>query len=116
MLVSDLRHYLDIPDDAPGPAKRLGSQLEAIVRAASAHPTGSGTRSAVGCMRRPGRRPCDGFVMIFRCRGVVESGEMRIGETALADLPELQIETSLETFTGGQPQERSGNARPVRAA
>lgn len=66
VLVSDLRHFLDMPDDAPAPAKRLGSQLGAIVRAASARPIGSGGRSAVGCMRRPGRRPCEGFMMVFR--------------------------------------------------
>ncbi len=66
MLVTDLRHFLDMPDDAPAPAKRLGSQLGAIVRAATARPTGSGARSAVGCMRRPGHRLCEGFVMVFR--------------------------------------------------
>lgn len=67
VLVSDLRHFLDLPDDAPGPAKRLGAQLAAIVRAASARPIGTGARTAVACQRRPGRRPCDGFVMVFRC-------------------------------------------------
>ncbi|HUF97846.1 MAG TPA: hypothetical protein VMM60_06925 [Ilumatobacter sp.] len=66
MLVSDLRHFLDLPDDAPGPAKRLGAQLAAIVRAASARPIGRGATTAVACRRRPGRRPCDGFVMVLR--------------------------------------------------
>lgn len=66
MLVADLRHFLDMPDDAPMPAKRLGLQLSAIVRAASARPTGSGARSAIGCTRRPGRRPCEGLIMVFR--------------------------------------------------
>lgn len=66
MLVADLRHFLDMPDDAPAPAKRLGLQLSAIVRAASARPTGSGARSAIGCTRRPGRRPCEGLIMVFR--------------------------------------------------
>lgn len=66
MFVSDLRHFLDMPDDAPAPAQRLGVQLAAIVRAASARPTGSGARSAIACIRRPGRRPCDGFIMVFR--------------------------------------------------
>lgn len=64
VLVSDLRHFLDMSDDAPGPAKRLGL----IVRAGSARPVSTGARSAVGCTRRPGRRPCDGFVMVFRHR------------------------------------------------
>lgn len=66
VFVSDLRHFLDLQDDAPATAKRLGLQLAAIVRAASARPAGSGARSAVGCIRRPGRRPCEGFVMVFR--------------------------------------------------
>jgi hypothetical protein len=66
MLVADLRHFLDMPDDAPRPAIRLGLQLSAIVRAASVRPTGSGARSAIGCTRRPGRRPCEGLIMVFR--------------------------------------------------
>ena len=66
MFVSDLRHFLDMTDDAPAPARRLGQQLAAIVRAASARPIGTGARSAVGCIRRPGRRPCEGFIMVFR--------------------------------------------------
>ncbi|HQZ33430.1 MAG TPA: hypothetical protein PK020_03345 [Ilumatobacteraceae bacterium] len=66
MLVADLRHFLDMPDDAPVPATRLGLQLSAIVRAASARPTVSGARSAIGCTRRPGRRPCEGLIMVFR--------------------------------------------------
>lgn len=66
VFVSDLRHFLDMPDDAPSTAKRLGLQLAAIVRAASARPISSGARSAIGCTRRPGRRPCEGFVMVFR--------------------------------------------------
>lgn len=66
MFVSDLRHFLDMPDNAPTPAKRLGLQLMAIVRAATARPAGSGARSALGCIRRPGRRPCEGFVVVFR--------------------------------------------------
>lgn len=66
VFVSDLRHFLDMPDDAPVPARRLGLQLAAIVRAASARPIGTGARSAVACIRRPGRRPCEGFIMVFR--------------------------------------------------
>jgi hypothetical protein len=48
VLVSDLRHFLGMPGDAPMPAQRLGLQLTAIVRAASARPTSSGARSAIG--------------------------------------------------------------------
>lgn len=42
VLVADLRHFLDMPDDAPGPARRLAVQLGAIVRAATARPVGTG--------------------------------------------------------------------------
>jgi hypothetical protein len=66
MLVADLRHFLDMPDDAPKPDRRLALQLSATVRAASARPAGSGARSAIGCTRRPGRRPCEGFIMVLR--------------------------------------------------
>lgn len=66
MLVSDLRHFLDMPDDAPGLANRLAVQLGEIVRAASAQPVGRSATSAVGCTRRPSRRRCEGFVMVFR--------------------------------------------------
>jgi hypothetical protein len=66
VFVSDLRHFLDMPDDAPAPARRLGLLLAAIVRAASVRPVGTGGTSAVGCIRRPGHRPCDGFIMVFR--------------------------------------------------
>ncbi|MDH4119176.1 MAG: hypothetical protein OEW30_17490 [Acidimicrobiia bacterium] len=68
MLVCDLRHYLDMHEDAPGPARRLASQLGAVVRAGSALPVGTSATSGVGCTKRPGRRPCDGFIMVFRHR------------------------------------------------
>ncbi len=57
---------MDMPEDTPGPARRLAAQLGAIVRAGSARPVGTSATSAVGCTRRPGRRPCDGFIMVFR--------------------------------------------------
>ena len=49
----------------PAPVRRLGLQLAAIVRAASGRRIGTGARSAVGCIRHPGRRPCEGFIMVF---------------------------------------------------
>jgi hypothetical protein len=66
VLVSDVRHFVDLPEDAPGPLRRLASQFDAIVRAASARPVDAGATSAVGCVKRPGRRPCSGFIMVFR--------------------------------------------------
>jgi hypothetical protein len=35
MLVTDLHHCLDLPEDTPGPAGRLAQQLGTIVRAAT---------------------------------------------------------------------------------
>ena len=35
MLVTDLRHFLDLPEDTPGPARRLAQYLGNIVRAAT---------------------------------------------------------------------------------
>jgi hypothetical protein len=98
MLVADLRHYLDMPDDAPMPARRLALQLSAIVRAASARPVGIGARSALGCTRRPGRRPCEGFIMVFRrtngeiawsCDGCGDEGVISGWEGSPADVSAL---------------------------
>jgi hypothetical protein len=36
MMVTDLHHFLDLPSDTPGPARRLAEQLSNIVRAATA--------------------------------------------------------------------------------
>lgn len=66
MLVADLRHYLDMPDTAPGPAHRLGEQLTRVVRAATAAPAGSPWTSALRCRRRPGRRACPGHLVVLR--------------------------------------------------
>ena len=36
MFVTDLHHFLDLPEDTPGPARRLAEQLSNIVRAVPA--------------------------------------------------------------------------------
>jgi len=66
MFVSDLRHFLDMPDDAPGPARKMAEQLGSIVRAATASEAGAAWASALPCRRRPGRRPCPGRIAVFR--------------------------------------------------
>ncbi len=40
MYVTDLRHFLDLPDDVPGPARRMAERLALIVRAATAGDAG----------------------------------------------------------------------------
>ena len=66
MFVSDLRHFLDMPDDAPGPARNLAEQLGNVVRAATAAEASAAWVSALPCRRRPGRRPCPGRISVFR--------------------------------------------------
>ena len=66
MLVSDLRHFLDLPDDVPAPAARLAEQLRGIVRAATAGDAGAGWVTALPCQRRPGHRRCPGRIRVQR--------------------------------------------------
>ncbi len=66
MLVADLHHFLDLPLDVPGPARRLAEQLGDIVRAASAGDIGHAWTSALPCRRRPARRACTGRMIVRR--------------------------------------------------
>lgn len=66
MFVSDLRHFLDLPDNAPAPARRIAEHLILIVRAATAGDAGLRWVSALTCRRRPGRRPWPGHLTVFR--------------------------------------------------
>jgi hypothetical protein len=66
VFVSDLRHFLDLPDDAPGPARRIAEQFSLIVRAATAGDVGLPWVSAIGCRRRPGRQACPGHIAVYR--------------------------------------------------
>jgi hypothetical protein len=66
VFVSDLRHFMGMPEEAPGPAVRMAEHLTAVVRAATAGPAGLAWVSALGCGRRPGRKPCRGRMVVFR--------------------------------------------------
>jgi hypothetical protein len=66
MLVFDLRHFLDIPDDAPGPARKLAQHLGSVVQAATAGDAGMPWVTALACRRRPRNRPCTGHIAVFR--------------------------------------------------
>lgn len=62
----DLTHFLDLPEDVPGPARRLAEHLDGIVRAATAGDAGTGWTNALSCRRRPGNRPCPGLIIVRR--------------------------------------------------
>ena len=66
MLVTDLHHFLDLPEDTPGPARRLADHLGAIVRAATAGAVGTAWQTALPCRRRPAHRPCPGRLIVLR--------------------------------------------------
>jgi len=66
MLVADLHHFLDLPADLPGPARRLGEHLSNIVAAATAGDAHTAWESALPCRRRPANRPCPGRIIVAR--------------------------------------------------
>jgi hypothetical protein len=66
MLVADVHHFLDLPQDTPGPARRLAERLAGIVRAATAGDAGTGWTTALPCPRRPGSRACPGRMVVMR--------------------------------------------------
>jgi hypothetical protein len=66
MLVTDLHHFLDPPEDTPGPARRLAEHLSNIVRAATAGDAGTAWESALPCRRRPANRRCPGRMIVLR--------------------------------------------------
>jgi len=66
MLVTDLHHFLDLSEDAPGPARRLAHHLGNIVRAATAGAAGARWVTALHCRRRPAHRPCRGRISVVR--------------------------------------------------
>jgi hypothetical protein len=66
MFVTDLHHFLDLPEDTPGPARRLAEHLANIVRAATAGDAGPGWETALRCRRRPRNRPCPGRMIVLR--------------------------------------------------
>ena len=66
VLVADLHHFLDMPHDAPTPARRLAEQLSRIVRAATAGEPGVAWQSALACGRRPAHCACTGHIAVAR--------------------------------------------------
>src|SRR5947209_19264087 len=69
MFVSDLRHFLGITDDAPGPARKMAEHLGSVVRAATAGEADTPWVTALVCRRRPGHKPCVGRIAVYRPDG-----------------------------------------------
>ena len=65
MLVTDLRHLLDLPPAAPGPARRLAEHFSNIVRAATAGDAGTAWETELPCRRRPANRACPGRMIVI---------------------------------------------------
>ena len=65
MLVTDLHHFLDLPQDTPGPARRLAGHLTNIVRAATAGDARTAWESALPCRRRPANHRCPGLMIVL---------------------------------------------------
>jgi ribosomal protein S18 acetylase RimI-like enzyme len=96
MFVSDLRHFLEVDDDSPAPARRMAAQVGAIVKAATAIEAGQAWVSGIACTRRPGRRPCPGRIGLRRseapasirweCVACGDAGVIHGWEDSYADL------------------------------
>lgn len=65
-MVTDLHHVLDLPEDTPGPARRLAGHLTSIVRAATAGDAGAAWETALPCRRRPANHRCAGRMIVLR--------------------------------------------------
>ena len=66
MFVSDLRHFLDMPDTVPGPARRMGELLGLIVQTATTRAPGVRWVTTIKCGRRPNHKPCVGTIEVSR--------------------------------------------------
>ena len=66
MFVSDLRHFLDMPDTVPGPARRMGELLGLIVQTSTTRAPGIEWVTTINCGRRPNHRVCAGTLEVSR--------------------------------------------------
>jgi hypothetical protein len=66
VIVADLMHFLNMPDETPGLARRLGQHLGNVVRAGTTRQSGQTWVSALPCRRRPNHKACPGTIAICR--------------------------------------------------
>ena len=65
--ITDIGHFMDSGDEPlPAPARRLSEYFGSLIQAASVRPSGHPDDTPVRCRRRPGRRPCSGFIRVQR--------------------------------------------------
>ncbi len=65
--ITDIEHFTDSGGEPiPAPARRLSEYLGSLIQAASVRPSGHPDDTPVRCRRRPGRRPCSGFIRVHR--------------------------------------------------
>ncbi len=101
MLVTDLHHLIDLPQDTPGPARRLAEHLSNIVKAATAGDAGTAWESALPCRRRPANRACPGRMIVlhteprapirWRCSACDDAGVISNWEDSAFDLRRRQL-------------------------
>ena len=68
MLVTDLHHFLDLPPEAPSPARRLSEYLHSIVAVATAGAAHTAWETALPCRRRPANCRCPGRIIVLRAQ------------------------------------------------
>lgn len=124
MMVTDLHHFLGLPPDAPGPARRLADHLGNVVRAATAGDAGIAWETALPCRRRPGNRRCPGRMIVLRteseapirwgCSACDDQGVISNWEDSPFDLRCLRLTLAGATHTIVIPEEIAAALRDLR--
>jgi hypothetical protein len=66
VLSADIGHFEDTDPEIHPAAWKLAEHLRGVIRAATSVPSGYERDSALPCRRRPGRRPCPGWIRVVR--------------------------------------------------
>jgi hypothetical protein len=124
MLVTDLNHFAGLPEDAPGPARRLAAHLHDIVRAATAGDTGTTWETALPCRRRPGNGRCPGRMIVLRteagapirwqCSACEDEGVISNWEDTPFDLRRRQLTLAKATREIAIPDEVAAALRELQ--
>jgi hypothetical protein len=66
VLSADIGHFDETDPEIHPSAWKLAEHLRGVIRAATSIPSGYELDSALPCRRRPGRRPCPGWIKVVR--------------------------------------------------